>query len=111
MRQRAVDRKVLAALPDLVEDEQGRVLRIAQHVVFDATLLRPAGLDIGAEQRFEFIGHLWLGVGMEDEAVGHGACLWLKWFINLNAIPSAKFMTLKQVSIALRAVFPAGLGR
>ncbi|MNJ03794.1 hypothetical protein D3C73_1642610 [compost metagenome] len=69
--------QVATALPDLIEDEQGRVLGVAQHVIFDAALLRAAGLDIGAEQRLECVGHLWLGVGVKDEAVGlgHGACL------------------------------------
>ncbi|MCY1545658.1 hypothetical protein D9M68_816100 [compost metagenome] len=72
MRQCAVDIQVATALPDLVEDEQGRVLRVAQHVVFDAALLRAAGLDIGAEQRLELVGLLGPGVGVKDEAVGLG---------------------------------------
>jgi len=56
--------------PDLEKNEQVWILRVTQHVVFDAARFGTAVLDIGEEQRFECLGFVWLRMGVQDKSVG-----------------------------------------
>jgi hypothetical protein len=113
VRQVFMHGQVLAGLPDLIKDEQGGVLLIAQHVVLDAAGFQTARGHVGTKQRFKGVSFFGFGVGVQNKSVqwAHLVGSSGQWFREDKATMRWVFVTIEQMLFAAARVFPKGRNR